>query len=182
MPVFTIRAAQQDDIPGMARVHVETWRAAYAGILPADFLAGLSVQTAVENWRKAFAGLKTPDEAVFVAETETGEIAGIAMCGPLRDPDPVYQGEIYLLYVLPKHQNQGVGRRLFAACARHLAQRLNLQTMLVWVMAENPYRKFNESLGGKPAREKTVEVGGKTITDVGYGWEAIDRLATLMRS
>jgi ribosomal protein S18 acetylase RimI-like enzyme len=182
MPVLIIRAAQPDEAPGMARVHVETWRTAYAGILPAAFLADLSVQTAAENWRKAFAELKTPDEAVFVAESEAGEIVGIAMCGPLRDQDSFYQAEIYTLYVLPAYQNQGVGRRLFAVCIQHLVQQLCAETLLVWVMAENPYRKFYESLGGKPARQKIVEVGGKTITDVGYGWEEIDRLATLMSS
>jgi len=177
MPVFTIREAQPDDAEGMARAHVETWRATYKGIIPADFLRGLSVQTAAENWRKAFAELKSPQEAVLVAEDEAGEIAGIAMCGPLRDDDPFYQGEIYTLYVLPEHQNHGVGRRLFAACVHHLVDQLKVDTLLVWVMAENPYRKFYQALGGRLVREKTVEVGGKTITDVGYGWEYIYGLA-----
>jgi len=39
----------------MAKVHVDTWRAAYRDILPAGFLASLSYQTTTEGWQKAFA-------------------------------------------------------------------------------------------------------------------------------
>jgi ribosomal protein S18 acetylase RimI-like enzyme len=131
----------------------------------------LSYQTAAEGWQKALTETKTPDEAVFVAENEGKEIVGIASCGPVRSQDPFYQGEIFVLYVLPGFQRQGIGRWLVAACAQHLIHRINVETLLIWVMAENPYRAFYESLGGKAVREKTVEVGGKIILDVGYGWK-----------
>ena len=87
-----------------------------------------------------------------------------------------YQGEIYVLYVLPECQHQGVGRRLVAACVGHLIHQLGVETLLIWVMAENPYRKFYESLGGRLVREKSVQVGGETILDVGFGWEDIHNL------
>jgi ribosomal protein S18 acetylase RimI-like enzyme len=177
MAVFTIRKAHQNDADGMAKVHVDTWRFAYQGILPADFLESLSVRTSAEKWRLAFAEMKTPEEAVFVAENEANEIVGIASCGPERSQDHIYQGEIYVLYVLPTCQRQGVGRRLVAACIGHLVQQLGVETLLIWVLAENPYRKFYESLGGRLVREKSVEVGGETILDVGYGWEQIHKLA-----
>jgi len=177
MPVFTIRNAHQNDAAGMAKVHVDTWRAAYQGIIRADFLETLSYQSTSERWQETFGENGTPGQAIFVAENEGKEIVGIAMCGPLRSQDPIYQGEIYVLYVLPECQRQGVGRRLVAACVQHLIHPLGLETMLIWVMAENPWRAFYESLGGKVVREKNVEVGGETIFDVGYGWEDIYRLA-----
>ena len=90
-----------------------------------------------------------------------------------------YHGEIYVLYVLPQNQNQGIGRRLVAACVQHLIQQLAVETLLIWVIAENPYRRFYESLGGRTVREKTKEIGGKMISEVGYGWEAIHKLAIL---
>jgi ribosomal protein S18 acetylase RimI-like enzyme len=175
MPSFSIRKAHRDDAAGMAKVHLETWRSAYQGILPADFLDGLSIQTTAEKWRAAFIKMSV-DEAIFVAENEAKEIVGIASCGPERSQDPIYQGEIYVLYVLPACQRQRVGRRLVAACVQHLITQISAETLLIWVMAENPYRAFYESLGGSLVREKSVQVGGKMILDVGYGWEEIHRL------
>jgi hypothetical protein len=50
--------------------------------------------------------------------------------------------------------------------------------MLIWVIAENTYRRFYESLGGKLVRKKTKEIGGMMISEVSYGWEEIHKLAT----
>ena len=81
--------------------------------------------------------------------------------------------------MLPQHQNQGIGRGLVAACVRHLIQKLKVESMLIWVIAENPYRRFYESLGGKLVRKKTKEIGGKVIAEVGYGWQEVHQLALL---
>jgi ribosomal protein S18 acetylase RimI-like enzyme len=179
MSVFQIREANQDDVAGMAKVRVETWQATYPGIVPEDFLAGLSIQSTTERWQKVFWENRKPEVAFFVAENEPKDIVGVAICGPEQSQDPIYHGEIYVLYVLPEYQNQGIGGGLVAACVQHLIQQLTMETMLIWVIAENPYRRFYESLGGRLVREKTKEIGGKVIAEVGYGWEAIDRLARL---
>ena len=81
--------------------------------------------------------------------------------------------------MLPACQRQGIGRRLVAACAGCLIQRLGAQTLLIWAMAENPYRSFYEALGGSPVRKKTVEVGGNTVMDIGYGWDDISGLVRI---
>ena len=182
MSAFRIREANQNDVMGMAKVRVETWRDAYRGILPDDLLQGLSVQGTAERWKKAFWEDRSPGVGVFVAEDERQEVVGIAICGPELGQDPFYQGEIYVLYVHPQNQNQGIGRELVAACVRHLIRQLKAETMLIWVMSENPYRRFYESLGGNVAREKTKEIGGVMISEVGYGWGEIHRLVLLQPS
>ena len=179
MSVFHIREANQNDVVGMAKVRVDTWQATYKGIVPDDFLKGLSYQSTSERWKKAFWENRNPNVAVFVVENERKDIVGIAICGPEQSQDPIYHGEIYVLYVLPQNQNQGIGRGLVAACVQYLIQQLAVETMLIWVIAENPYRRFYESLGGRMVREKTKEIGGKMISEVGYGWEEIHKLAIL---
>ena len=57
---YTIREAHPGDAPSIAKVHVDTWWAAYRDILPAGFLASLSYQITTEGWQKAFAELRTP--------------------------------------------------------------------------------------------------------------------------
>lgn len=176
MCAFCVREAIENDIPDVAKVRVDTWRATYRGIIPDDFLEGLSYQSVAERWRKAFWENKNPAVRAFVAENEQQEIVGIAMCGPEQSQHDAYHGEIYVLYVLPQYQNLGIGRRLVAACAQHLMQNLQAKSLLIWVIAQNPYRKFYESLGGKPVREKTQEIGGRPIQETGYGWEDIGTL------
>lgn len=176
MSGFHIREATARDVLGMAKVRVDTWKSAYQGIVPDQFLKNLSYEGIAERWNRVFWEDPNSDTAIFVAENLQGEIIGIAACGPEQGHDPVYQGEIYVLYVLPQNQHQGVGRALVAACVRHLIHRLRMQTMLIWVLAENPYRRFYESLGGKVVREKTQEIGGKLLSEVGYGWEELKGL------
>ena len=176
MSIFRIREAKRSDVEGMVKVRVDTWKAAYKGIVPDEFLENLSYQHISERWKKAFWENRTPGVEVFVAENEQKEIVGIAICGPELSQDPICHGEIYALYVLPQNQNQGIGRELVATCVQYLVQQLEVKTMLIWVIAENPYRKFYETLGGKMVREKIKEIGGKEILEVAYGWEDIHSL------
>lgn len=176
MSAFHIREAKQEDTLGMATVRVETWKATYRGILPDDFLNNLSQQQVAQHWKKMFWEEKHAGVGLFVAENDRDEIIGIAICGPEQNNAPQYRGEIYVLYVLPAYQNRGIGKALLAACVQHLIRELAAKTMLIWVIAENPYRRFYEILGGKPVKEKTQKIGGKMILEAGYGWEEIDRL------
>jgi ribosomal protein S18 acetylase RimI-like enzyme len=177
LSIFHIREANQDDVADMVKVRVDTWRATYRGIVPDDFLKDLSYQSISDRWKKVFWENRKPNVAVFVAENEKKDIVGIAICGPEQSQDPIYHGEIYVLYVLPQYQRQRIGRRLVAACVQHLLQQLTVETMLIWVITENPYRRFYESLGGRLVHEKTKEIGGKMISEVGYGWDEIHKLA-----
>ena len=176
MSAYRIREATQNDVLGMAKVRVDTWRAAYKGIIPDDFLEGLSYQNISEGWRKTIWEERNPAVAAFVAESEQRNIVGVAVCGHEQSQDVVYRGEVYLLYVLPAYQEQGIGRKLVAACVHHLVQNLKVKSLLIWVIAENRYRRFYESLGGKVVRQKTEEIGGRMILEIGYGWDRIETL------
>ena len=46
-----IRPAVPGDAEAIAAVHLATWRDAYAGILPADFLDALRVNEFAQRWR-----------------------------------------------------------------------------------------------------------------------------------
>jgi hypothetical protein len=47
-----IRRAMPGDARGIARVHVETWRSAYAGILPDQVIEQMSVDDKAAAWRR----------------------------------------------------------------------------------------------------------------------------------
>jgi hypothetical protein len=78
-----IRLAGAEDAEAIARVRVETWRAAYAGIMPADFLASISVETDTPRWRQRIEEGPQSGSFVLVAEVD-GEVVGFASSGPER--------------------------------------------------------------------------------------------------
>jgi ribosomal protein S18 acetylase RimI-like enzyme len=167
-----IRLATIADAPSIAIVHVDTWRSAYRGIIPDAYLDNLSYERRTNFWHQAIAH---PANAtfVYVAEDATDRIVGFASGGPPQSEQPDYQGELWAIYVLQEHQGQGIGRQLVKAIARELISR-SMSSMLLWVLKDNePSRRFYESLGGRFIKEQQFELGGATLTEVGYGWPDI---------
>ncbi|MBE3557791.1 MAG: GNAT family N-acetyltransferase [Ktedonobacteraceae bacterium] len=169
-----IRPARVEDAPGITRVHIETWRTTYRGIIPADFLANLPY----EQWLvRRVQMLSKPAENTFtyVAEDDDSHIVGYIMGGPEREHDPQYRGELYAIYLLQQYQRRGLGRRLVLALAESLV-RAHLYSMLVWVLADNSARLFYQSLGGQYLRSKPIEIGGASLLEEAYGWSDIRSL------
>jgi GNAT superfamily N-acetyltransferase len=158
----------------MAKVKVDAWRSAYAGIVPSAHLESLSCERTAEGWRKGILASASPDLAAFVAEETDGQVVGIAMCGPAEGSQQTAAGQVYVLYVLPEFQRRGLGRGLMEACRRHLVGR-GMKSLVVWVLKANPYRVFYETLGGRLADEKLVEIGGVPLSEVAYEWTEIRR-------
>lgn len=171
-----IREAVSNDIPGIARVHVDTWRTAYVGIVPAEHLAGLSYERSEARWRE-YTFEKGHDRLVYVAE-DAGRIVASASGGPERDGIPGYDGELYGLYVLAAYQRQGIGRELTQTVARRLAAD-RFTSMIVWVLRDNhKARAFYAALGGALAGEKGITIGGIELVEVAYGWREIQTFTT----
>ncbi|MBI4730984.1 MAG: GNAT family N-acetyltransferase [Chloroflexi bacterium] len=171
----TIRKATPTDAAGIARVHVDSWRTTYRGIVADEFLQGLSMERRERMWRETLA---TPDSqsSVYVAE-EAGQIVGFVNCMAERESDPHYTGEVGGIYLLEQAQGQGTGRRLMQTAAGELL-RGGHSSMLLWVLKDNlPARKFYEVLGGKYLREKPIEIGAQSLLEVAYGWDDLIMLA-----
>lgn len=166
-----LRPALPADAGGLARVGVETWRTTYQGIMSDETLAGLSVEARAQGWRGR---LETSDPQSFVFLLETnGEVIGFSSGGVERDGDPVYRGEIYALYLLKEYQHQGLGRRLVEASARSLLEN-GMTTMLIWVLRDNPSRRFYEAIGGKYLRERMINIQSQNLPEVAYGWDNLN--------
>lgn len=166
-----IRLADPEDADAIARVHVDTWRSTYADLIPAAVLDGLSYNRRSLFWR----GLLSKEEArglVCVAEDSHAGVVGFASCGPNREEPLHYQGELYAIYVLEEHQRLGIGHHLFEEARKWLSKHA-LDSMIVWVLRESPYRRFYESLGGKLVGERTINIGEAELPEVAYGWDPI---------
>jgi ribosomal protein S18 acetylase RimI-like enzyme len=168
-----IREANRSDAAGIARVHVDVWRTTYQGIVPDDYLASLNREKKERRWRQMLAS--NGNDFAFVAENKDKEIIGFASAGKNQDSDEAFAGELYTIYLLESYQRRGIGKLLFKAVVEHFA-RQETSSMLLWVLAENPFRAFYESLGGERVSEKEVVIGDMSLIEVAYGWKSLDPL------
>jgi ribosomal protein S18 acetylase RimI-like enzyme len=166
-----IREARLKDAKAIAQVHVDSWQTTYTGILPEDYIKNLSYEKREHHWKNM---LTSSTEAetnyfIYVAENAAQEIIGFAVGGLERSKESTYQGEIYALYILEAYQRQGIGRSLVQLIAAKLFQ-LGLNSILVWVLADNPAVNFYQSLGGQKVAQKLIKFGGIELEELAYGW------------
>ena len=173
-----VREARLPDAPQIARVHVDSWRTTYAGIVPEVFLAGMSYEDFEARWH---GWLGVEESVVYVVESPSARIVGFALGGPQREEDySGYEGELYAAYLLREYQRKRLGRHLLGAVAKGLA-RQEKTSMLAWVLADNPSRHFYEVVGGKLLGREEIEIGGVTLEEVAYGWEDVRALIPFVR-
>jgi ribosomal protein S18 acetylase RimI-like enzyme len=169
--MIQVRATAASDAPRIAHIHVATWRAAYRGQMPDDYLAGLDERRRAEFWRKR---VTEATGVVLVGEIE-GEVIGFCDFMPSRDDDADAHkvGEIVALYVLPEHWRRGAGRAL---CRRALqfARNDGFTAITLWVLETNLQgRTFYESMGfGLDGGRKTELLNQQfQITEMRYRLE-----------
>ena len=173
---ITVRSAAWDDIEGMARVSVDTWRLTYKDILPKAYLERMRLIRS-ESQRSRMMLAQGVHHFVAI-EPSAGEVVGFVSLGPTRNGGGA-SGEIYELYVQNGYQGRGLGRRLFRAAVDRLA-RDGHEKMVVWVLNENPNFNFYPRMGGWLHDKKSIKVGGKAVDETAYVWR-LDRAANSIR-
>jgi ribosomal protein S18 acetylase RimI-like enzyme len=177
--VIAIRRARPADADAIGEAHVAVWRSTYAGILPEQYLAGMSAARQAAQWRRLLA-FPVAGHAVFVA-VATGpdspdldgapRVVGFASGGRARS-GVREAGEIETLYLLEDWRERGVGRRLMRALAAHL-NAIGCRSVMLWVLKDNTSRWFYQHLGGRPVAEQTIRFAGEPVIQLGLLWEPI---------
>lgn len=177
--MITVEPAREADVQDVARVYVETWRTAYAGILSDVALTGMSERRSAEEW--GWVIRQRRDVQPVIVAREAARVLGMVSVGLSRRRDrptggkfeastlvsPV--GEVFTLYVAPEAQERGIGRRLLAAGFDALTQR-NCARAILWVLRDNPSRFFYERMGGQAIAERIETLWGRAIPERAYGW------------
>jgi len=180
--MIAVRRARPSDAPLIGAVHVAAWRSAYPGILPEDYLAGLSVSrqaAAYDRQIRAGAGVYVAvASGQDVTDGSGPRLVGYTTVGRARTRLPglcLADGEVETLYVLDDWRDRGVGRRLIRTGAAHLAA-AGSRAAFLWVLSNNPSRWFYQRLGGKPVAETETQVAGLMVPQTAFAWDPIEKL------
>ena len=164
-----IREALPTDSAAIAKVHVDSWRSTYRGIISDEVLAGLSYPDRERLWDGSLTTHRSSN-FIYVAEADDGPVVGFAAAGKERTGRTDFQGEFFAIYLLKDYHGRGWGKQLFLAAAERLALE-GFKGLMLWVLAANPTRGFYEALAGRLLGEQPIQIGSDSLVEVAYGWE-----------
>lgn len=164
-----IRPATQADVPAIASIHAASWRDAYSGILPADYLRGQVQRDLEADWarRQILA-----QDVVLLADTTDGSVGFIAVwCRPSPFIDN--------LHVLPSMRSRGLGAALMKAATERLVAQGH-STAYLWVFESNVAAiRFYERLGAARGRREAKQFFGHSVPSVRLEWTDLSAMGAV---
>jgi GNAT superfamily N-acetyltransferase len=143
--MVTLRDATQRDSPAIARLHADSWRSAYRGMLSDDYLDHRVYSERAALWQQRFSESTENPFFAILAELEN-DLAGFACVFP--DHDATYGAFLDNLHVVPERKGLGIGRRLLAAVAERLLAEGRPGGLYLWVIEKNTRaRQFYSKAG-----------------------------------
>jgi ribosomal protein S18 acetylase RimI-like enzyme len=137
------------DAEAIARLHVESWRETYEGMIPPDILADSDLADRTLRWRSY---LEISGYPTFLAQAE-GTAAGFIRAGRLGEPlVEDADGHIYALYILQRFHRRGIGRKLMGLAAEAWLQQGGKAFSVGVLSANLGARAFYEALGARYVR------------------------------
>jgi GNAT superfamily N-acetyltransferase len=170
-----IRQANEGDAWAIADVHVRSWKSAYPGQLPQEYLDNLRPEDRVGHWRRVLEETTWPRAAILVL-VDGADLVGFSHICPTRDDDrdPAITGEITSIYLAPEAWGGGNGVALMAASIEKLKE-AGYPTATLWALDTNARARRFYEIGGWTAdgTTKSHDWGTFVCTDVRYVKELV---------
>ena len=161
------KVTQSDDFNAISRIYAQSWKAAYKGIVPQQYLDEL----AEDRWAGADI-LKSSSYDVFVM-IENGKYIGTSSVCAARDEHMKGWGEIASIYLLPEYFGKNLGKLLLDSSVSALLNK-GYANVYLWVLERNTAaRKFYEKNGFLLSADRLViNKGNKDLMTVQYTYIA----------
>lgn len=153
--------AKEDNLLEVSKIYESSWKYAYKGIIPQDYLD--SIPTG--QWANCIH--KTGMNSLVLIER--GRMIGTAGFCKSRWEEYSDYGEVVSIYFLPDYIAKGYGRLLLNKCIEELNQ-CGFRKVLLWVLEDNyRARKFYERNGFIDSGVFMDDnIGGKDVREVLY--------------
>ena len=152
---------QSDDRLAVSNVYEESWKYAYQGIVPQEYLDSIP--------KGQWASHIEQEDRKNLVMVQDGMIIGTTGFGKSRMIEMEGFGEIVSLYFLPQYMGKGYGRQLLLAAVREL-KKMGYDKVYLWVLEENQRaRRFYEKYGFMQTKRCLIcNIGGKDLKEVQY--------------
>jgi len=150
-----------DDRMMISKVYEESWKSAYKGIIPQDYLDSIPEGHWAPNLdQQSWKTLVCIDQ---------NKIVGTSSFGQSRFEQLQGWGEISSIYLLPDYIGKGYGKILMGTALSEL-KRQGFETVFLWVLEENRRaRDFYERYGFlQTGGFSDAPIGGKNLREVRY--------------
>ena len=155
------KVTTDDDLEAIGEIYAQSWKTAYCGIVPQNYLDGLH--------GGMWAGVLSDSQYDAFVVCEDGKYIGASSICAARDEAMAGYGEIVSIYLLPEYFGKGYAAPLFNHVVNALLEK-GYKDMYLWVLQENARaQKFYEKQGfSKHGDTLSFEIEGKEITDIRY--------------
>lgn len=151
--------AQESDAPAIANLLVRSWRAAYKGIMPDEFLDTISIPQWVSGTKNH---LKNGSDTWLLKQS--AETIGVIELCAFRDLIDEFShcGEIRLIYLTPEKYGMNLGGQLLEFALTQFTER-GIHTVCVWTLEKNKraigfYQKHGFVFSGQTKISKFAEL------------------------
>ena len=143
--MIKLRPAEFSDFEAIAKLHADSWRKTYRGILSDNYLDNEVGKDRLNTWYRR---LKSPVESQIVTiATVDNMLAGF--CCFYLDDDAIFGSLIDNLHVTSNLQRSGIGKMLVIDCAGKIYEKAKNKRMYLWVFEANKNARIAyERLGG----------------------------------
>jgi GNAT superfamily N-acetyltransferase len=172
--VIKLREAKFTDYTAIAKLHADSWRQNYRGILSDNYLDNEVEKDRLDTWYERF---KYPGENQVVTIADLDETIAGFCCVYLND-DPVFGSLIDNFHVAKNLQKSGIGKMLFREAAKNVYDKADTRKMYLWVFESNKKARIvYEHLGGTcfETIDKKNEDGTASKT-CRYIWDDVSKL------
>ncbi|WP_371069858.1 N-acetyltransferase family protein [Sediminibacillus sp. JSM 1682029] len=178
--MYHIRKAELEDAEQIANVHVNSWKSTYFELINEKDMSNITFENRKALW-ETILKMPTSGQVALVVENTDGEIVGFVSGGKERTKRFGFDGEIYAIYLLADYQRQGLGTRMLAAFTEEMVKE-GYQSMLVWVLTQNPSSRFYAKHGARQIEKEDTTIGEGTYQESAFGWENIQGLLKKLQS
>lgn len=173
---ISIRDATTHDQEAITELHVHVSQLAYAGMLPAEYLADILPDEKARLWERRLSKGIDPTRLSVTLAFSDAELAGFSCF--LFDEETEFGAYLHNLYVNPDYQGKGVARSLLTASLQKFSLRQRTDAVHLLTLADNhSARGFYERLNGRLVEEKrNVMARFPEVAYVRYQWRSAQEL------
>lgn len=150
-----------DDRMAISKIYEESWKCAYKGIIPQDYLDSIPEG----RWSSI---LDNPNWKTLICMDDEKIVGTSSLCESRSEQFRGW-GEIVSIYLLPHYMGKGYGKALMKSTLSELKMQ-GYKNIFLWVLEENiRARHFYEQFGFSPTDDIINDnIGGKELREVRY--------------